>query len=78
MNDHLPQADTRTVDTIADNVEVSVVIPCLNEAGTLDGVVRAALQALRARDIRGEVVVADNGSTDGSAAIAERAGARVV
>jgi glycosyltransferase involved in cell wall biosynthesis len=78
VNDHLPQADTRTVDTIADNVEVSVVIPCLNEAGTLDGVVRAALQALRARDIRGEVVVADNGSTDGSAAIAERAGARVV
>jgi len=58
--------------------EISVVIPCLNEAETVGGCIEAAARALVAHGIQGEIVVADNGSTDGSQAIAERAGARVV
>ncbi|HTA35484.1 MAG TPA: glycosyltransferase family 2 protein [Solirubrobacteraceae bacterium] len=57
---------------------VSVVIPCLNEAGNIEECVRSALQALRGMDVSGEVVVADNDSEDDSARIAEQAGARVV
>ncbi len=57
---------------------VSVVLPCLNEAGSVGTVVRDAYEALRAADLDGEVVVADNGSTDASVEIAEAAGARVV
>lgn len=59
-------------------LELSVVIPCLNEALTITGCVREAVDALAASGIAGEVVVADNGSTDGSQALAEKAGARVV
>ena len=59
-------------------VDVSVVIPCLNEAQTIERCVRSALQVLEENAISGEVVVADNGSTDGSPELAERAGARVV
>jgi glycosyltransferase involved in cell wall biosynthesis len=58
--------------------EVSVVIPCLNEANSLELCIRKALDAFAKNGIRGEVVVADNGSTDGSIEIAEKAGARVV
>jgi glycosyltransferase involved in cell wall biosynthesis len=59
-------------------VEVSVVLPCLNEARTLEACVNAALDAFTRLGVSGEVVVADNGSTDGSQEIARRAGARVV
>ena len=62
----------------AADVELSVVIPCLNEADTLAVCVRKALGALSSAGISGEVIVADNGSTDGSIEIAEREGARVV
>jgi len=58
--------------------ELTVVMPCLNEAETLAVCVDKALLALRENGIAGEVVVADNGSTDGSQAIAEAHGARVV
>jgi len=58
--------------------EVSVVMPCLNEAGSVAECVRQAREAMERAGLRGEVVVADNGSTDGSAALAEQAGARVV
>ncbi len=57
---------------------ISVVIPCLNEADSIEIVVRKAVETMRAAGIDGEVVVADNGSTDGSPELAERAGARVV
>ena len=60
------------------DLELSIVMPCLNEAETLAGCVEEALQALRDANLRGEVIVADNGSTDGSQTIATRAGARVV
>jgi glycosyltransferase involved in cell wall biosynthesis len=59
-------------------VEVSVVIPCLNEANSLAFCVDKAVKAFRAAGLAGEVVVADNGSTDGSIQIAEEHGARVV
>src|SRR5262252_2349348 len=59
-------------------VEVSVVIPCLNEANSLAFCVDKALNAFRASGLSGEVIVADNGSTDGSIQIAEEHGARVV
>jgi glycosyltransferase involved in cell wall biosynthesis len=57
---------------------VSVVIPCLNEAQNIEQCVATALTAMATAGIAGEVVVADNGSEDGSAALAELAGARVI
>jgi len=57
---------------------VSVVIPCLNEAENIQLCVTAALRALERMGVPGEVVVADNGSEDDSAQLAEDAGARVV
>jgi hypothetical protein len=59
-------------------VEVSVVIPCLNEANSVAFCVDKAVNAFRAAGLSGEVIVADNGSTDGSIQIAEEHGARVV
>lgn len=53
-------------------------MPCLNEAKTLEVCIRRALDTLQAHGIRGEVVIGDNGSTDGSQAIARALGARVV
>src|SRR6185295_14111887 len=58
--------------------ELSVVIPCLNEALTIGDCIRKSIDTMAQHDIRGEVVVSDNGSTDGSIAIATEAGARVV
>ncbi|MSP39994.1 MAG: glycosyltransferase family 2 protein [Deltaproteobacteria bacterium] len=59
-------------------MEVSVVIPCLNEADTLAVCIEKAWSAFRAQQIDGEVIVADNGSTDGSQDIAKALGARVI
>src|SRR6266436_2353202 len=59
-------------------IEVSVVIPCLNESRSIGICVDKAIAAFREASIPGEVVVADNGSTDGSIEIAEQRGARVV
>ncbi len=61
-----------------DSVGISVVLPCLNEAPSVGRCVVQALDAIRATGLTGEVVVCDNGSTDGSAEIARHAGARVV
>jgi glycosyltransferase involved in cell wall biosynthesis len=58
--------------------EVSVVMPCLNEADTLGVCIEKARSALSEAGIRGEIIVADNGSADGSPEIAARMGARVV
>ncbi|MBI3789258.1 MAG: glycosyltransferase family 2 protein [Gemmatimonadetes bacterium] len=59
-------------------MELSIVMPCLNEAETVATCVGKARAFLERHGIAGEVLVADNGSTDGSQALAERAGARVV
>ncbi|MCK6682949.1 MAG: glycosyltransferase family 2 protein [Thermoanaerobaculia bacterium] len=61
-----------------DPLAVSVVLPCLNEAETVALCVKAALAALERSGLRGEVLVADNGSTDGSQELARAAGARIV
>ena len=58
--------------------EVAVIMPCLNEALTVGTCVSKALATFRSLGVSGEVVVVDNGSTDGSREIAQRAGARVV
>lgn len=58
--------------------DVSVLIPCLNEAGTLAEVIDNARRAFERLGLTGEIVVADNGSTDGSVEIAARRGVRVV
>lgn len=58
--------------------ELTILMPCLNEAATVGGCVAKARAFLSRAGIDGEVLVADNGSEDGSPAIAERAGARVV
>jgi len=62
----------------AQPVDVSVVIPCLNEANSLAHCVDKAMGAFRNAGLSGEVVVADNGSTDGSVELAEGRGARVI
>ncbi|MBL8094375.1 MAG: glycosyltransferase family 2 protein [Anaerolineales bacterium] len=64
--------------TPADAVEVSIVMPCLNEKDTIGECVRKARLAIETHNLRGEVIVADNGSTDGSIEIARAGGATVV
>lgn len=59
-------------------LELSVVMPCLNESRTLAACIRKAQSAMERLGVRGEVIVADNGSTDGSQSLAEDLGARVV
>jgi glycosyltransferase involved in cell wall biosynthesis len=59
-------------------LELSIVIPCLNEAETLGTCIQKAQQWLRKHGVRGEVIVGDNGSTDGSQEIARCFGARVI
>ncbi len=61
-----------------DSVEVSVVMPCLNEAETLAHCIMAAQHALSTYGIRGEIIISDNGSTDGSPEVARRCGAHVI
>ena len=69
--------DVSRPDTSA-TVELSVVMPCLNESRTLGSCVKKARDTIERLGIDGEVIVADNGSTDGSQSIAEELGARVV
>ncbi len=59
-------------------VEVSIVMPCLNEAETLAKCIRHAQNAIEKGGLSAEIIVADNGSTDGSQQIARDLGARVV
>ena len=59
-------------------MQLSFVLPCLNEAETVAASVAMARQFLTANGVDGEVLVADNGSTDGSPEIAQAAGARVI
>jgi glycosyltransferase involved in cell wall biosynthesis len=60
------------------NCELTILMPCLNEVETLAVCVRKAKRFLSESGINGEVLIADNGSIDGSQQIAEREGARVV
>jgi glycosyltransferase involved in cell wall biosynthesis len=65
-------------EPVASEPELSVVMPCLNEARTIEICIRKAQDSFKRLGISGEVVVADNGSSDGSQEIAEELGARVV
>jgi glycosyltransferase involved in cell wall biosynthesis len=80
VSDRVKSATKRPLaaTAVADHPEVSVVIPCLNEAKSIAFCVEKALSAFLDAGIVGEVVVSDNGSTDGSIEIAEKHGARVV
>ena len=60
------------------NSLVSIVMPCLNEAETLATCIIKARDFLSTNQIKGEILIADNGSTDGSVAIAQSMGVRVV
>lgn len=62
----------------SDKVELSIIMPCLNEAETVGICVSKAKKFLESQGINGEIIVGDNGSTDGSVEIAQRAGALVV
>src|SRR6516164_1107007 len=76
------EAQQRRAEPVPDvepgQIELSVVMPCLNEADTLETCLQKAFRGLRENRIEGEVIVADNGSTDGCPEIAERLGARVI
>lgn len=76
----MDKADTLAPQDAAESpaLELTILMPCLNEAETLGTCVRKAMDYLARSGIAGEVLVADNGSTDGSQAIAESLGARVV
>jgi glycosyltransferase involved in cell wall biosynthesis len=70
--------DEDRIRDLADSPRVSLVIPCLNEAGNIEECVRSGREALDANHIAGEIIVVDNASDDGSGDLARAAGARVV
>src|SRR5262245_6348530 len=70
--------EPQTSHTGAGDVELTVVMPCLNEERTVGKCVEKAVRTMHERGIAGEVVVVDNGSRDRSVEIAEGAGARVI
>jgi hypothetical protein len=76
--DVLPSSLDTPTSVVEAGIDVSVVMPCLNEEKSVGTCVEWALEGIRRTGLRGEVIVADNGSTDRSVAIALAAGARVV
>jgi glycosyltransferase involved in cell wall biosynthesis len=72
------QSATLVTESSEPELLISVVIPCLNEAQNIEQCVTKALHVLTLAEIPGEVIVADNGSEDGSAELAQASGARVV
>ncbi len=63
---------------MSETIQLTLLMPCLNEAETLARCIEKARLGLQRAGVPGEILIADNGSTDGSQAIAEKAGARVV
>jgi glycosyltransferase involved in cell wall biosynthesis len=79
MSDYMVKVGpTIAADPGLETPELSIVMPCLNEAKTVGSCVTKAFAWLHRHNVHGEVIVADNGSTDGSRTIAARLGARVV
>ena len=70
--------DAASVSQAESQLEVTILMPCLNEAETIEFCIQEALAAIHDNQIKGEVLVADNGSTDNSRELAIQAGARVV
>lgn len=80
-SNYATDSSSRSVDVYGDSaedIELSVVMPCLNESKTLATCIQKAFNAMRRLGVKGEVVIGDNGSTDGSQEIARSLGARVV
>src|SRR3954447_10850806 len=77
MGDVMLERSTNVLSE-ASECELSIVMPCLNERETLVQCINKARAFLQRARINGEVIVADNGSTDGSQQLAESAGARVI
>jgi glycosyltransferase involved in cell wall biosynthesis len=75
MNDVQP---SHSASPLMEEIELTVLMPCLNEVETIGICITKAMKFLTEHGVRGEVVVADNGSSDGSQAIAESFGARVI
>ena len=71
-------AATASTTAVAGGLELSILMPCLNEAETLESCIRKAQRSLKENDICGEIIIADNGSSDGSLEIARTLGARTV
>ena len=69
---------TARAPQVTGSLELSILMPCLNEAETLESCIRKAQRFLAENDICGEIIIADNGSSDGSQEIAHALGARVV
>ena len=63
---------------VTNTIELSIVMPCFNEAETLGACIEKARMGIERSGVRGEILVADNGSQDNSVQIAEECGARVV
>jgi glycosyltransferase involved in cell wall biosynthesis len=63
---------------VTEPVDLTILMPCLNEAETLARCIEKAKLGIQKSGVRGEILIADNGSTDGSQAIAEKSGVRVV
>jgi glycosyltransferase involved in cell wall biosynthesis len=78
QNEKQPSPIVVPIDGKDGSIEISIVMPCLNEADTLEACIRKAQRALTENGIAGEIVISDNGSTDGSQAIAARLGVRIV
>src|SRR5205814_1377673 len=72
------EPDARAAMAESPEIELSILMPCLNEAETLERCIVKAQKFLQTSGVRGEVLISDNGSTDGSQDIAKRCGARVV
>lgn len=69
---------TTSIKESSNDIEVSIVMPCLNEAETLETCIKKARQSIDTHNLHAEIIIADNGSTDGSQEIAAELGAKVV
>ena len=78
LENHPMSEQSQVVVAFPETVEVTILMPCLNEAETLAVCIEKSLHFLQRHEIVGEVLIADNGSTDGSQGIAQTLGARVV
>lgn len=74
----LPVVDLNPPEVERPEFEVTFLMPCLNEANSISGCIKAAQDCINRNKLSAEVVIADNGSTDGSQEIARKLGARVV
>jgi len=77
-NSQINKSTPNAADQNGEAVELSIIMPCLNEAETLGACIDKAGKFLEMNDISGEIIIADNGSSDGSIEIAASKGARVV